>query len=298
MVKLSDQQLLLIKIVFELLDLLLVLLQNRGTRPENEHGLVVGGIKLILAGCLLLLALVHLVEFLHDALQLCVHLIFTSHPLHHLIQLLKLQSDAVSLLLDRQILDFLLIELILQALIGDFQTLDLLLALYLFDFEVLDFVLERSNFLTTHAKLLRSRRQRHDRSATSGCLLIRGELLLTRQVEIILKLNLVLDQKRSESHAFLLEIVGLHPQLCDQLGIWIPVHLRLVLDLSGATRIIEGIQGLVEVRLGWRAASDHGSTRVATQGILQDTGQLGVSVRHEVAFLANLTEGRDDVAKH
>ena len=58
----------------------------------------------------------------------------------------------------------------------------------------------------------------------------------------------------------------------------------LVLDRFGAVRIPQRRQRLVVVVVSWGDSRDHHGLRVATQRVLQQTGQLGVTIRNVAAL--------------
>lgn len=60
------------------------------------------------------------------------------------------------------------------------------------------------------------------------------------------------------------------------------VNHSLVLDLLRSVRVSERRQGLLEVHVRGRNGADHDGLGVATEGVLQNTGQTGVSVRHNL----------------
>ena len=52
----------------------------------------------------------------------------------------------------------------------------------------------------------------------------------------------------------------------------------LVFDVPGSVGILECVEGLHEVSVGRADAGYHQSTTVSTEGVLDQSGQLGVSV--------------------
>ena len=56
------------------------------------------------------------------------------------------------------------------------------------------------------------------------------------------------------------------------------VDARLVLDGFGTVRIVQGAQGLIIIVISWRKGSDHNGLGVTTEGVLEQTCQLGVTI--------------------
>mmetsp|Transcript_3237 Transcript_3237/g.7013 ORF Transcript_3237/g.7013 Transcript_3237/m.7013 type:complete len:213 (+) Transcript_3237:2589-3227(+) len=72
----------------------------------------------------------------------------------------------------------------------------------------------------------------------------------------------------------------------------------LVLDTARAVGVPQGVERLVEVYGGGRDAANHECLRVPTQGVLENAGELGVSVRHEeFAPFGLISKGADHVAQ-
>ena len=57
------------------------------------------------------------------------------------------------------------------------------------------------------------------------------------------------------------------------------VDYGFVLDLPGPVGVSEGVEGLLDVGVGRRHASDHQSVRIPTKRILEKPGQLRITVR-------------------
>ena len=67
--------------------------------------------------------------------------------------------------------------------------------------------------------------------------------------------------------------------LLPLLGRQLLVHRDHVLDRLGSLAELEGGLGLRLVERGRRGTDDHGGLGIASQGLLQDTGQLGISAK-------------------
>mmetsp|Transcript_92454 Transcript_92454/g.297228 ORF Transcript_92454/g.297228 Transcript_92454/m.297228 type:complete len:382 (+) Transcript_92454:2052-3197(+) len=77
----------------------------------------------------------------------------------------------------------------------------------------------------------------------------------------------------------------------------IDVRHDLVLDVLSSVRILQGVEGLREVHVGGRDASDHEGAAVAAEGVLQHARQLRISVGHVRAVQLRIPERRDHVAQ-
>lgn len=73
------------------------------------------------------------------------------------------------------------------------------------------------------------------------------------------------------------------------------VHLRLVLDLLRSVSVPESGHGLLEVVVSGREGRDHDSFRVASQTVLQQAGQIRVSIRGMLRF--TIAECRDHISE-
>ena len=67
----------------------------------------------------------------------------------------------------------------------------------------------------------------------------------------------------------------------------------LVLDVPGPVGILECVERLHEVPIGWADAGYHQCTAVPPEGVLEQPGQFGVPVRHmatSLGFVAQCTD--------
>lgn len=76
---------------------------------------------------------------------------------------------------------------------------------------------------------------------------------------------------------------------------WIFVDLWLVLDVFGAICVSERVHCLVVVVVSWSDVGDHERLRVAAQGVLQQSGQLRVSIGY--IRVLGVGEGGDNVTE-
>ena len=84
-------------------------------------------------------------------------------------------------------------------------------------------------------------------------------------------------------------------ELADHCIFRVLIDARFVLNVFGSGRIPQCGEGLVDVVVGWTKVGDHHGFRVASKGILQDSGEFGVAVWNVGAL--GVGETRDDVAE-
>mmetsp|Transcript_88560 Transcript_88560/g.235681 ORF Transcript_88560/g.235681 Transcript_88560/m.235681 type:complete len:360 (-) Transcript_88560:382-1461(-) len=90
-------------------------------------------------------------------------------------------------------------------------------------------------------------------------------------------------------------------QLLDECLRGIHVDFGLVFDLLCTVGVAKGAQRLVIVDISGREGADHDGLGIASQGVLQDGGELRLAVRHEHVLLGVvrlLSQRGDNVAKH
>ena len=118
-------------------------------------------------------------------------------------------------------------------------------------------------------------------------------------VQVALRnLNVVLLEQSGKLAVFRLKFGDLLPQCFDDQTVCVAVHHRFVLDVAGATRVLDCLKGLhvVAVRMG--GTSDHCRATVATQTVLQNARELTVAVRDERLASGNLLfvgQGADNI---
>ena len=82
-------------------------------------------------------------------------------------------------------------------------------------------------------------------------------------------------------HEQLLQLFVLSFELSDKLVRRRFVHHGLVLNLLGSVRISEGSQRFFKVHVGGRNSTNHDGLRITTQGILQNSRQVGVTIGND-----------------
>lgn len=73
--------------------------------------------------------------------------------------------------------------------------------------------------------------------------------------------------------------------------------MHLVSDVPCTVSILECVQCLHEVTVGWADACNHESPAVPSQRVLKHTGELAVSVGHVTALLGLVTQCTDHITQ-
>lgn len=98
---------------------------------------------------------------------------------------------------------------------------------------------------------------------------------------------------------FKLKVLDLRSQGLYQHRVRVSVDDRLILNVSSSACVLKSTQRFIVVELGRGDTGDHRGSRVTSQGVLKDSGELGVSV-WDVIFTFRafaLCQGADDLTE-
>lgn len=99
--------------------------------------------------------------------------------------------------------------------------------------------------------------------------------------------------------AFHLKSRDLAPKSLNEHAVGISVYDRLIFYIARPACVFNRAETLFIVAVTRANTSDHGGARVAAKTVLEDTGQLAITVRYVVhlAVFLFVSQGRDDVSK-